>query len=194
MTEEWGQRNREAEVTNSRRVTRWVSVILPARFWHSFPCPHSFASIPGFRFIVVTQGVALGWMMERHWRSSPPGEIPIPGTPTAFHRSAQGCRSREAAKATLGLRSKIIMNPNGVPSVRTTQDLGRRIQPRWDCFDILAGSQGSACPRKRALQPSRGARAFPRLACHQAFGPRYIGVSTVFRLSAGFLTRRVNGN
>jgi len=92
----------------------------------------------------VTQGVALGWMMERHWRSSPPGEIPIPGTPTAFHRSAQGCRSREAAKATLGLRSKIVMNPNGVPSVRTTQDLGRRIQPRWDCFDILAGSQGSA--------------------------------------------------
>ncbi len=159
MTEEWGQRNREAEVTNSRRVTRWVSVILPARFWHSFPCPHSFASIPGFRFIVVTQGVALGWMMERHWRSSPPGEIPIPGTPTAFHRSAQGCRSREAAKATLGLRSKIIMNPNGVPSVRTTQNLGRGMQPRWDCFDILAGSQGSACPRKRALQPSRGALA-----------------------------------
>ncbi len=39
MTEEWGQRNREAEVTNSGRVTRWVSVILPARFWHSFPCP-----------------------------------------------------------------------------------------------------------------------------------------------------------
>ena len=123
------------------------------------PLPHSFASIPGFRFIVVTQGVALGWMMERHWRSSPPGEIPIPGTPTAFHRSAQGCRSREAAKATLGLRSKIIMNPNGVPSVRTTQDLGRGMQPRWDCFDLLAGSQGSACPRKRALQPSRGARA-----------------------------------
>ena len=61
MAEEWGQRNREAEVTNSGRVTRWVSVILPARFWHSFPCPHSFASIPGFRFIVVTQGVALGW-------------------------------------------------------------------------------------------------------------------------------------
>jgi hypothetical protein len=49
MAEEWGQRNREAEVTNSGRVTRWVSVILPARFWHSFPCPHSFASIPGFR-------------------------------------------------------------------------------------------------------------------------------------------------
>ena len=110
MTEEWGQRNREAEVTNSRRVTRWVSVILPARFWHSFPCPHSFASIPGFRFIVVTQGVALGWMMERHWRSSPPGEIPIPGTPTAFHHSAQGCEER----ATLGTGQQIETTPTGL--------------------------------------------------------------------------------
>ena len=177
MAEEWGQRNREAEVTNSGRVTRWVSVILPARFWHSFPCPHSFASIPGFRFIVVTQGVALGWMMERHWRSSPPREIPIPGTPTAFHRSAQGCRSREAAKATLGLRSKIIMNPNGF------HPFGRR--RIWDagfnpvgvvsiCWPVprvaRARVKGPYSPhaahaRKRALQPSRGARAFPRLAC-----------------------------
>ena len=31
------------------RQRRSISVILPARFWHSFPCPHSFASIPGFR-------------------------------------------------------------------------------------------------------------------------------------------------
>ena len=145
-------------------------------------------------------------MMERHWRSSPPREIPIPGTPTAFHRSAQGCRSREAAKATLGLRSKIIMNPNGF------HPFGRR--RIWDagfnpvgvvsiCWPVprvaRARVKGPYSPhaahaRKRALQPSRGARAFPRLACQQAFGPRYIGVSTVFRLSAGFLTRRVNGH
>ncbi len=67
------------------------------------------------------------------------------GTPTAFHHSAQGCRSREAAKATLGSRPKITMNPNGVPSARTARDWGRGIQPRWGCFDLMVGSQGSSC-------------------------------------------------
>ena len=82
--------------------------------------------------------------MKRRWRSSPPGEVPIPGTPTAFHHSAQGCRSRAAAEATLGSRSKMSMNPNGVPSVRTTRDFAGGMQPRWGCFDLLAGSQGSS--------------------------------------------------
>ena len=82
--------------------------------------------------------------MKRRWRSSPPGEIPIPGTPTAFHHSAPGCRSRAAAEATLGSRSKMSMNPNGVPSVRTTRDFAGGMQPRWGCFDLLTGSQGSS--------------------------------------------------
>ncbi len=82
--------------------------------------------------------------MKRRWRSSPPGEIPIPGTPTAFHHSAPGCRSRAAAEATLGSRSKMSMNPNGVPSVRTTRNFAGGMQPRWGCFDLLTGSQGSS--------------------------------------------------
>ena len=67
----------------------------------------------------------------------------IPGTPTAFKRSAQGCRSRHAAKATLGLRSKRSGNPNGVQSgTHGSRDL---MQPRWGCFDFMPDSQGSAC-------------------------------------------------
>jgi hypothetical protein len=36
------------------------------------------------------------------------------------------------------------MNPNGVPSVRTTRNFAGGMQPRWGCFDLLPGSQGSS--------------------------------------------------
>ncbi len=69
----------------------------------------------------------------------------IPRTPTAFHPSAQGCRSRHAAKATLGLRSKVSMSPNGVLIVRAASGSRKLMQPRWGCFDLMADSQGSSC-------------------------------------------------
>jgi hypothetical protein len=44
-----GVQARRSKSPFRERQRRSISVILPARFWHSFPCPHSFASIPGFR-------------------------------------------------------------------------------------------------------------------------------------------------
>jgi hypothetical protein len=66
-------------------------------------------------------------------------------TPTAFHPSAQGCRSRHAVKATLGLRSKIFMNPNGVLINWDAFGMRELMQPRWGCSGLLDDSQGSAC-------------------------------------------------
>ena len=159
MAEEWGQRNREAEVTNSGRVTRWVSVILPARFWHSFPCPHSFASIPGFRSIVVTQGRCPGLDDGTPLAFKPAARNPHSGNANGVPSFSPGLPQPRSGEGYPGFAFQNNHEPQRVPSVRTTQDLGRGIQPRWGCFDLLAGSQGSACPRKRALQPSRGARA-----------------------------------
>jgi hypothetical protein len=66
-------------------------------------------------------------------------------TPTAFQRSAQGCRSRHAAKATLGSRFNNFPNPNGVLINSTMFGSGDMMQPRWGWFDFSGDSQGSAC-------------------------------------------------
>jgi hypothetical protein len=68
----------------------------------------------------------------------------IPGTPTAFERSAQGCHSRDAAQATLGLRSKMFMNPNGVLIVWAASRSRELMQPRRGWSGLMNDSQGSA--------------------------------------------------
>lgn len=66
-------------------------------------------------------------------------------TPTAFHPSARGCRSRHAAEATRGMRSPNFMNPNGVLIPRDALGAWELMQPRWGWLGLMDDSQGNAC-------------------------------------------------
>ena len=90
-----------------------------------------------------------------------PGDMPAQGKRVRRVRAVRPFYA--GTSAALGLRSKKDKALKG-------RDSGERWRRPFRAWTVYCRDPGRC----------------PGLACHRAFGPRYIGVSTVFRLSAGF--------